>query len=351
MAATPQELERRLAVIEQQIGMGMIGTMDGLRSQLEQQAVLLASLREEQVNGNVLGGMLRTDIGPGAFPIGPYRQDVDDTYALEFDHWIPEYWLRIKRCVIRLKPGPIRSSVAVSASASGELTSNSGGGSTSGSSSASTTGNGGAALLSSAASGSTVQITFQTSRHAHKVFVYRSDNDHGWTARVFDGHDSAGPGNDPSPTEGVRIEAENAADIWSDLDTTVSVSSSANPSNVASHPNHTHSVTLPNHQHSMTHTHTTPDHSHTIDSHDHELTLAIAEGGDAAGLRLYIDDVDRTTALGGPWDSEAELDIRQYLINARQIPVHGAHRIKVTSTSVGSVEVTGDMYGVLKAIR
>lgn len=348
MAATPQELERRLAVIEQQIGMGMIGTMDGLRSQLEQQAVLLASLREEQVNGNVLGGMLRTDIGPGAFPIGPYRQDVDDTYALEFDHWIPEYWLRIKRCVIRLKPGPIRSSVAVSASASGELTSNSGGGSTSGSSSASTTGNGGAALLSAAASGATIEIrqTFVTETHNHRVLIYRSDNDHGWTGRVFDGHTISG-----NATEGVRIEAENAADIYTEDQHPLTASSSTSPIGVASATSHTHSVTLPDHQHGMTHTHSTPNHSHTIPTHDHELTLAIAEGGDAEGLRLYIDDVDRTTALGGPWDSEAELDIRQYLINARQMPVHGAHRIKVTSTSVGSVEVTGDMYGVLKAIR
>lgn len=63
-------------------------------------------------------------------------------------------------------------------------------------------------------------------------------------------------------------------------------------------------------------------HTHTIDDHTHDLTYAIHDDTvNPNTVSIYIDGVDRTSALGGPWGGggvamDEELDITTYLVNA-----------------------------------
>jgi len=326
----------------------LAGALDAgaTREQLERQNILLAGLRTERTVGNVLGGMIRTEIGPGSMMIGPYRQDVDATFGLEFNLWIPTYLLRIKSATIRLQPKAIRSSVSVTAggtttpsggaATSGTQTTPSGGGSTSGDTS---TPSGGSASPSSNATGTTVQVA--DIGHTHIWADYQSATPGSYSSRLYD--------------DGLTNSFNLSAAASGNKHTLGPNSTETMPTSA-----HTHVVTVPAHTHTI-HNHTTPAHTHPVHdhtvpnhthpSHGHTLTLAIAEGGLSTNLRLWIDNVDRTSALGGPWTAAAELDIRQYLINARQEPVTGVHSIKVTSTAVGAVEAVGDIYGVLAAVQ
>ncbi|HXH05358.1 MAG TPA: hypothetical protein VNI83_02090 [Vicinamibacterales bacterium] len=286
-------IEERLRRIEQALNLGAAGD-SGLREEISRLKITVANLRTERGVGNVLGGPVRTEIAPGALPIGPYRQDLDSSFHLTFTLWIPDYLLRIKSATLRLKPLPIRSSVTVSTSSA---TTPSGGGSTTPAGGGGTSSSDGAHIHTGSLGGSTEQQVVTT------------------TANDGAGH-----------THGVVVQPPLGA----------SGSVGINTSGA-----HSHST--------PSHTHNTPDHTHP--GHTHNLTLAIAESGMASSLRLYIDGVDRTTALGGPWNAAVELDIRQYLVNARQVPVVGAHEIQVRSSTAGAVEVTGDIYGVIKAIQ
>jgi len=153
----------------------------------------------------------------------------------------------------------------------------------------------------------------------------------------------------------VQTSDDDNQDTFGGLGTTFSLPTSG----------HTHNTNIPGHGHGMAHTHTishdhniahthtiphthTMNHTHNVPGHGHATTLGITEGGTAAGLRLYIDGVDRSAALGGPWGAAALVDITPYLLNVRGEPVHGAHPIKITATSVGAVEVWFDWLVIAK---
>lgn len=271
-------VEDRVKALENQLGLGFGGvSSENMQDLINQHASQIAQLNSQLNTGNVLGGMVRTQIAPAAFPIGPYRQDVDATFGMEFTLWIPDYALRIKRALIVLTPKKTRT-----------------------------------ATIIAAATGSFTGVP--SSDHQHRWALYRSDEagSPGWAQRIFDSYLAAIP--EPAATEGVEFWAENAADLFT---------SKPGPgtSSVAS------------------------------STHTHPLTLSISESGMAAGMHLYIDGVDRTTALGGPWSAEATLDITDYLVDVRLRPEVGAHPIKVTSTAAGAIEAVGDIYGIIKAVQ
>jgi hypothetical protein len=117
---------------------------------------------------------------------------------------------------------------------------------------------------------------------------------------------------------------------------------------------HTHDVHIPGHSHNISAQSTSSGggmfltsessgaHSHYISPHTHELVYGIFDGTQAQNLRIYIDGVDRTTLLGGPWNSEVELDITPFLLGIAGNPLHGYHTIKITTTQLGAVDVISE---------
>lgn len=277
-------------------------TGDPQTSLIEELRSRVALLESERTVGNITyGGPLKTTNAPNVYTVGPFVRDFDSSFPAEFDLLVPDNLIRLIRCKLRLKPRPIRLAASVTSTGSGTLTSDSGGGSTSGSSSAST-------------SGST------THQHSGSIGSSGAHQNSGTTAN------ESNPG-DPHN----HIFATDSGG------------------------NHTHSFATDNetaHTHGISHTHSTPNHQHTIPSHTHGLTLGISEGGSPANVRLYIDNVDRSAALGGPWGAAAEVDITQYLVDSKlpPEPVAGVHPIKFTTTSVGAIEAFLDFYCIVAPV-
>lgn len=361
-------VEDRLKAIEQALGLGF----GGRNKSAEDVRVALGRLRDDQVSGNVYGGMIRTSIGPGFTYIGPFIRDVDSSFSLEFELPIPDYMLRISRCNLHVVLRPVRSSVAVASSSTGTP---SGGGDTSGSSSAASSGipqfsgqfttgitplpfpdtggpstaNTGSGGTGNTGSGGTGNTGSGGTANTGSTDPGDSDSDGATTTSFEDGH-AHSVGNH---THGHGSHTHSGPSH-----------THSGPSHTHSGPSHTHSLSSHTHEmgdhihgvgggadeahtHGIAHTHSTPDHTHP--NHSHTLTLAIAEGGSPAGVNILIDGSDRTSELGGPWDDDFDIDIRTYLITViDQRPVVGVHTIEITSTSVGALEVTGDLYGVLR---
>lgn len=78
---------------------------------------------------------------------------------------------------------------------------------------------------------------------------------------------------------------------------------------------HTHVVTIAAHIHGMAHTH-----SVSIPGHTHTLVYGIYEASAATNpdITITINTVDRTTALGGPFDvAQDALDITSYILTGQ----------------------------------
>jgi hypothetical protein len=111
---------------------------------------------------------------------------------------------------------------------------------------------------------------------------------------------------------------------------------------------HYHNVSLPSHSHSVsgqTTTAATP-HSHSVADHTHALVYGIYESTlpSTKQIRILINGVDRTSALGGPWDAtELNLDITQFLQTQFLTPVQQNNQIELRVGAAGArfdVEVT-----------
>lgn len=271
-------------------------TMDRALDEVDRVRHRVAQLEAANKVGNITyGGPIKTVIATSVYTVGPFVRDLSAAFPAEFDLLVPDNILRLIRCQIRIKPKPIRSSVDVAVSGA---TTPSGGGATSGASSAST-------------SGST------THQHSGSIGSSGAHQNAGTTGTETGGY--------PSHTHIFVTDSGGA---------------------------HTHSFATDNetaHVHGIAHTHSTPNHTHP--SHDHALTLAISEGGSATSVRLYIDNVDRSAALGGPWSAPATVDITRYLLDSLGRPVLGVHPIKFTSTTVGAIEAFMDFYVIAKPIH
>lgn len=363
-------LDLRVRRIEDVMGLGGMGQgLADLResvTRLEQQ--VNRNNAEKELGNLIVGGPIRTEIAHSAFTSGPYREGLDATFPIEFDLWVPDYLLRVVRCQCRLKPVPIRNSLKVvddapdtssgasssttsgssSASSSGASDTTSSGASSngsSGSSSSTTTSSHTIGVISSGATSSLISGLEDT--HFHTFLDYVSNTDFGYTGRLFTtrfGHEIF-----------VQASAAENMDTFGGLGTTFAIPTAG----------HTHSTNIPGHSHGMEHVHTIPhthniqhthtiphthtmSHTHTVPGHGHATTLGISEGGTASSLRFYIDGVDRSVVLGGPWGAAAVFDITPYLLNVRGEPILGAHPIQITSATVGAVEVWFDWLVIAK---
>jgi hypothetical protein len=111
---------------------------------------------------------------------------------------------------------------------------------------------------------------------------------------------------------------------------------------------HYHEVNLPSHSHSVSGQTTTSatSHSHSVSNHTHALVYGIYEATlpSVKQIRVFINGVDRTSALGGPWDAnELNLDITQFLQTQFLTPVQQNNQIELRVGAAGArfdVEVT-----------
>jgi hypothetical protein len=111
---------------------------------------------------------------------------------------------------------------------------------------------------------------------------------------------------------------------------------------------HYHRVNLPAHSHSVSGQTTTnaAPHSHYVADHTHALVYGIYESTlpSTKQIRVFINGVDRTAALGGPWNAnEINLDITQFLQTQFLTPVQQNNQIELRVGAAGAcfdVEVT-----------
>jgi hypothetical protein len=112
---------------------------------------------------------------------------------------------------------------------------------------------------------------------------------------------------------------------------------------------------------SANHTHTVPAHTHdvTIPPHTHPMNYGVFEDSHyPQNISIYINGVDRTLALGGPWAPtdaavEVEVDITEYLVNAVG-GLRQTHEIRFMVTggtnNQGSIDMQVDMLCTIQAI-
>lgn len=83
---------------------------------------------------------------------------------------------------------------------------------------------------------------------------------------------------------------------------------------------------------------TNTGHDHTIDPHNHALDYGIFEDSlpNTPAIQVWIDNVDRTGALGGPWNVATlpPLDISAYMQDAQGRPLWGTRRVEIRRGAV-----------------
>lgn len=108
---------------------------------------------------------------------------------------------------------------------------------------------------------------------------------------------------------------------------------------------HTHLSSIPGHTHSV-----------TVPAHTHNLTYGINDDTETpTTISLWINGIDRTAALGGPWATSPGainqvFDITTYLVNAAG-GLRQAHTVEVRCTGGrGEIEATVELYETVQAI-
>jgi hypothetical protein len=296
----------------------------------------------ESTVGNPFTGPIRADISSGLLPVGPYRQDVDATFSLEFTLWLSEEILRIRRMTLHITPKPSRLAAG-----------------------------------SSEASADTVNV--ESAGHVHiwlskiGAAVVTGTNVHagattaGPSATVFVGdsvhvHTETGV-NTLGPSSTVAVGTSTHTHVPS---STVSVPIVGNFSNFGSFDST--GTADSNRAFDLIPKSGTPTDYYTAISgntptavstpdHTHPVVLAISESGMANNIAILIDGVDRTALLGGPWTAAATviLDPAKLItcgfMDVKQTPSAGAHVVKLTSSASGAIEIVGDYSVIIKAVE
>ncbi|MGB9886762.1 MAG: phage tail spike protein [Moorellales bacterium] len=89
-------------------------------------------------------------------------------------------------------------------------------------------------------------------------------------------------------------------------------------------PSHTHNISIPNHTHDV-----------TVPNHTHSINFGIYTGQSSTNVTCKINGVDRTSVLGGPWNSDqANLNIASYLVAGQW------NTIELGSEQLGRIDAT-----------
>lgn len=120
---------------------------------------------------------------------------------------------------------------------------------------------------------------------------------------------------------------------------------------------HNHSISSQTSTVESSHTHTVGDHTHsisahthtingstssTVTNHTHSMTYGIYEGPAAStpGFHLIINSTDVTVDLGGPWNSDFEVDITPYLTDANGLLLRQKNNVEISTGQLCDLEVT-----------
>jgi hypothetical protein len=194
-------------------------------------------------------------------PTGPYVKRMDATHTARFNVRLKSEVLAINRAILRFQTSSLRSSVTSVAAA--------------GSTIGSTQAGGGGSQTSNSGGGSSQSSNSQGS-HTHEVTVYGGN-----PAAAYDVYW------DPDAHRFVLPSVGSGED---DGQTSSSEGSHNHSINI---PSHTHNVNLPSHNHDL-----------SIPAHGHAMSYGLFEDSAVPqNIRVAINGVDRTAALGGPWST------------------------------------------------
>lgn len=375
----------------------LFNEIEGLKSQVRNLST------RARVGNPVYGGPINADIAQSAKTSGPFMWIVDSGHSLEVVLPVQTYVHRILDAKLRVTFRPVRVGSAVggapnitttddNSQASSASTTNNNAASSSVStsddtspassvvttddnaaSSSTSSSNDDAASSSASTTGATgTTVNVESSGHVHKwaSIVGAAGVSGPW---LYSGFDSSGGGLGTFNLDIVATAADRYTAIAAASPT--SVPTAAHQHGMTHTHNHHHDIThTHNHHHDFTHTHThhhgmahthnhnhdmthTHSHHHTLD-HVHTTTIgsSLTEGGSPAGVRLYLDTgagyTELTSALAGPWDASFEVQLARYFndtLQPRQ-PIIGNHKLLLTSTSIGTLEVNMDWYQMLKPV-
>lgn len=246
-----------------------------------------------------------------------YRREIAPTFNADIPIDITNGVLYLNQCRVRIKTRPFRATSR--AESSDEVVTSAGG------AVVTTTASGGASAETSSAGGDHRHLMFQVSATGQGQSLSGS-----YQFRHATFADSVGG---PIVT-GLWLATTGPFDVYT-------YGASGNHSHTLNIPAHTHSISLP------AHTHTVPP-----------LTVLYGIQDDTQtpqGVRVAINGVDATTALGGPWASaggeiEEWLDITSYLTSASG-GLRQQHRLTVSCDGgQGEVEATVELRLTVQSI-
>lgn len=240
--------------------------------------------------------------------------NVDQSHGLTLYVYLPPETLSVRRALLNFRLLPFRSYSSTTESGGGSVQTSSNGGSVQ-----TTTANGGGTSTSTQSGGSVSKTTASggsysdtTSNQTFIALPYQTQGPSDIDVNGYATHYHRGV------LDGSHFNHSHS----------VSIPSHSHGFSVPSHthafsvPNHTHSITIPSHNHSV-----------TIPSHSHGIKHGIYVGTFARGVGVIINGINRTTALGGKFNtSQANIEIGQYL-NIGQW-----NEITLTSDSLGRID-------------
>lgn len=115
---------------------------------------------------------------------------------------------------------------------------------------------------------------------------------------------------------------------------------------------HGHSVSGATASSGGSHTHSVDDHNHSVSAHTHGLTYGIFRDTlpSPATWTLWINGVDRTVALGGPWTADVdELDITTYLLDANGHPLRQVNDLQIRTSASKAFDVGVHSFSLVSA--
>lgn len=251
---------------------------------------------------SVFHGTIRESIQNVGSP-GPFWTD----YSIKYDNNVS----LVLKCKLDIKLKPLKSNVSTAGAATDHSHTVSGGTASSGGSSTPT-------------SGSSDSNNFGVPNASH-THMYAQ-----WDTGI------------PIAYAGVKIHRDNTGNALVTLDGTTDTDLYTFPTgawatgNVADS-GHQHTVSIGSHTHSVT-----GSAANAGGAHSHNLTYGIFQQAIPSNpdVQVFINGIDRTSALGGPWDADiAGLDITSYLVDSVGQPLRADNTVQVRAASATAFDV------------
>jgi len=241
-------------------------------------------------------GILQTwQVTPGA-------ENLDSTHNYNLNLRIPAITREIKECILQFKLAAFRAYETGAASGGGgATTSASGGGST---------------------QTSDDEVWKISQPVVYDIMTIEGSHDHGGET----GNDSSTASHNHGISNGTKLLKDGGGYV-----TYSTFGGDTHNHSISSDGNHAHGIDA-RHSHDID----IPSHSHTVNipSHSHNLVFGIYEATTPQGVTIIINGVDRSAALGGPFNADQDnLDIKEFLVAGNNI-------IQLGSTRLGRIDAS-----------